>query len=181
MLYGGYLESMYAGVGGEALYRPMGERWAVGVDMNWVKQRDFNQGFGLRDYSTVTGNATLYYRSSFQDILGALSVGRYLARDIGVTLDLSREFSNGVRFGGWVTVTNATDEEYGEGSFGKGIYFSIPFDELMSSSTTRRASLAWTPLTRDGGAALARSYSLYSLTERRNIDLFHNNFYKVTE
>ncbi|QCY11372.1 YjbH domain-containing protein [Pseudomonas sp. MPC6] len=181
MLYGGYLESMYAGVGGEALYRPMGERWAVGVDMNWVKQRDFDQGFGLRDYSTITGNATLYYRSSFQDILGALSVGRYLAKDLGVTLDLSREFSNGVRFGGWMTVTNATKDEYGEGSFGKGIYFSIPFDELMSSSTTRRASLAWSPLTRDGGAALARSYSLYSLTERRNIDLFHNNFYKVTE
>ncbi|MBK5518829.1 YjbH domain-containing protein [Pseudomonas sp. TH10] len=181
MLYGGYLESMYAGVGGEALYRPMGERWAVGLDMNWVKQRDFDQGFGLRDYSTITGNATLYYRSSFQDILGALSVGRYLARDLGVTLDLSREFSNGVRFGGWLTVTNATKEEYGEGSFGKGIYFSIPFDELMSSSTTRRASLAWSPLTRDGGAGLGRSYSLYSLTERRNIDLFHSNFYKVTE
>lgn len=84
MLYGGYLESMYAGVGGEALYRPMGERWAVGLDMNWVKQRDFDQGFGLRDYSTITGNATLYYRSSFQDILGALSVGRYLARDLGL-------------------------------------------------------------------------------------------------
>lgn len=181
MLYGGYLESMFAGVGGEALYRPMGERWAVGVDMNWVKQREFDQGFGLRDYSTVTGNATLYYRSSFQDILGAVSVGRYLAGDYGVTVDLSREFNNGVRFGGWVTLTNATKEEYGEGSFGKGIYFSIPFDELMASSTTRRASLAWTPLTRDGGAALARSYSLYSLTERRNIDLFHNNFYKVTE
>lgn len=181
MLYGGYLESMFAGVGGEALYRPMGERWAVGVDMNWVKQREFDQGFGLRDYSTVTGNATLYYRSSFQDILGAVSVGRYLAGDYGVTVDLSREFNNGVRFGGWVTLTNATKDEYGEGSFGKGIYFSIPFDELMASSTTRRASLAWTPLTRDGGAALARSYSLYSLTERRNIDLFHNNFYKVTE
>ena len=181
MVYGGYLESMFAGVGSEVLYRPMGERWAVGVDMNWVKQRDFDQGFGLRDYSTITGNASLYYRSSFQDILGALSVGRYLAKDYGVTLDLSREFANGVRFGGWVTVTNATKEEYGEGSFGKGIYFSIPFDELMSSSTTRRANLAWTPLTRDGGASLGRSYSLYSLTERRNIDLFHNNFYKVTE
>ncbi|MNC51631.1 hypothetical protein D3C81_1925990 [compost metagenome] len=80
-----------------------------------------------------------------------------------------------------MTVTDATKEEYGEGSFGKCIYLSIPFDELMSSSTTRRASLAWAPLTRDGGAALARSYSLYSLTERRNIDLFHSNFYKVTE
>lgn len=51
----------------------------------------------------------------------------------------------------------------------------------MSSSTTRRANLAWTPLTRDGGTPMARSYSLYSLTERPNIDLFHNNFYKVTE
>lgn len=181
MVYGGYLESMYAGVGGEALYRPMGERWAVGADLNWVKQRDFNQGFGLRDYSTITGHVTGYYRSSFQDILGAVSVGRYLAKELGVTLDLSREFSNGVRFGGWVTLTDVSKEEYGEGSFGKGIYFSIPFDELMASSTTRRASLAWSPLTRDGGAALSRSYSLYSLTERRNIDLFHNNFYKVTE
>lgn len=181
MLYGGYLESMFAGVGAEALYRPMGERWAVGVDTNWVQQRDFNQGFGLRDYNTITGNATLYYRSSFEDILGALSVGRYLAKDIGVTLDLSREFNNGVRFGGWVTVTDATKEEYGEGSFGKGIYFSIPFDEMMVKSTTGRANMVWSPLTRDGGAALSRSYSLYSLTERRNIDLFHNNFYKVTE
>lgn len=108
MVYSGYLESMFACVGGEALYRPMGERWAVGVDMNWVKQRDFDQGLGLRDYSTITGNATLYYRSSFQDILGALSVGRYLAKDYGATLDLPREFSNGVRFGGWVTITNAT-------------------------------------------------------------------------
>lgn len=180
MVYGGYLESMYAGFGGEALYRPMGERWALGADLNWVKQRDFNQGFGLRNYSTITGNITGYYRSS-EDVLAAVSVGRYLAKDLGVTVDLSREFSNGVRFGGWVTLTNVTKDQYGEGSFGKGIYFSIPFDELMASSTARRASLVWSPLTRDGGAALARSYSLYSLTERRNIDLFHNNFDKVTE
>ncbi|MNO98932.1 hypothetical protein D3C76_906930 [compost metagenome] len=181
MAYGGYLESMYAGVGGEVLYRPMGERWAIGTDLNWVKQRDFNQGFGLRDYDTITGHVTGYYRSSFEDILAAVSVGRYLAKDWGATVDLSREFKNGVRFGAWVTLTNVTEEDYGEGSFGKGIYFTIPFDELMASSTTRRATLAWSPLTRDGGAALSHSYSLYSLTDRRNIDLFHNNFDKVTE
>ncbi|MNT98296.1 hypothetical protein D3C72_2408480 [compost metagenome] len=51
----------------------------------------------------------------------------------------------------------------------------------MASSTMRRANLVWSPLTRDGGAALSRSYSLYSLTEGRNIDLFHNNFDKVVE
>jgi hypothetical protein len=30
MVYGGLLESMYAGVGSEVLYRPMGQGWAVG-------------------------------------------------------------------------------------------------------------------------------------------------------
>ena len=35
MVYGGYLEPMYAGVGGEVLYRPMGERWSIGADLNY--------------------------------------------------------------------------------------------------------------------------------------------------
>ncbi|MDH4568449.1 YjbH domain-containing protein [Pseudomonas sp. BN414] len=181
MAYGGYLESMFAGVGGELLYRPMGERWAIGGNWNWVQQRDFEQDFGLRDYNVMTGHVTGYYRLPFEDILAAVSVGRYLARDYGVTFDLSREFRNGVRFGAWATFTNVTKEEYGEGSFGKGIYFSIPFDELMTSSTMRRANLVWSPLTRDGGASLGRSYSLYTLTEGRNIDMFHSNFDKVVE
>ncbi|MCY1272420.1 Exopolysaccharide biosynthesis protein YbjH [compost metagenome] len=86
-----------------------------------------------------------------------------------------------MRFGAWVTLTSASKEEYGEGSFSKGMYISLPFDELMSSSTMRRANLVWAPLTRDGGAMLGRSYSLYSLTEGRNMDLFHNNFGKITE
>ncbi|CDF82546.1 YjbH domain-containing protein [Pseudomonas sp. QL9] len=181
MVYGGYLESMFAGVGGELLYRPMGERWALGTDLNYVRQRDFDQGFGLRDYKVLTGHVTGYLKTDFQDVLAAVSVGRYLARDWGTTLDLSREFSNGVRFGGWVTLTTASKEEYGEGSFDKGIYVSIPFDELMSSSTMRRANLAWAPLTRDGGARLSRSYSLYGLTDGRNLDMFDGSFQKITE
>ncbi|WP_444677520.1 YjbH domain-containing protein [Halomonas sp. E19] len=43
MGYGGYLEMMYAGVGSELLYRPFGQRWALGVDLNAVRQRDFDQ------------------------------------------------------------------------------------------------------------------------------------------
>ncbi len=180
MVYAGYLESMYAGFGSELLYRPMGERWAVGADLNYVRQRDFNQGFGLRDYRTVTGNITSYTKMPF-DIDAAISVGRYLARDWGTTIDLSREFRNGVRFGGWVTRTTASSEEYGEGSFDKGIYISIPFDEMMSMSTMSRANLTWAPLTRDGGARLNRQYSLYNMTDGRNRDAFYENFQKITE
>jgi hypothetical protein len=180
MVYGGYLESMFAGVGGELLYRPMGERWAVGADLNYVRQREFDQGFGLRGYKTVTGHITAYTELPF-DMQAAVSVGRYLARDWGTTIDLSHEFSNGVKFGGWVTRTTVTAEEFGEGSFDKGIYISVPFDELMSVSTLRRANLVWAPLTRDGGARLNRQYSLHTMTDGRNIDAFYKNFEKITE
>ena len=180
MVYGGYLESMYAGVGGEVLYRPMGERWSVGADLNYVRQRDFDQGFGLRDYRTVTGHITSYTKLPF-DLDAAVSVGRYLARDWGTTIDISREFTNGVKFGGWVTRTTASSEEYGEGSFDKGIYISIPFDEMMSVSTMSRANIAWAPLTRDGGAMLHRQYSLQTMTDGRNRDAFYENFEKITE
>jgi len=180
MVYGGYLESMFAGVGGELLFRPTGQRWSVGADLNYVRQREFNQGFGLRDYSTVTGHITGYTDLPF-DTQAAVSVGRYLARDWGTTIDLSREFSNGVRFGAWATLTTATTAEYGEGSFDKGIYLSIPFDELMSMSTMRRANIVWSPLTRDGGARLNRSYWLHSMTDSRDSDMFYRNFDKITE
>jgi len=180
MVYGGYLESMYAGLGGEVLYRPMGERWSIGADLNYVRQRDFDQGFGLRDYRTVTGHITSYTKLPF-DLDAAVSVGRYLARDWGTTIDISREFTNGVKFGGWVTRTTASKEEYGEGSFDKGIYISIPFDEMMSVSTMSRANIAWAPLTRDGGAMLHRQYSLHTMTDGRNRDAFYENFQKITE
>ncbi|UXL40458.1 YjbH domain-containing protein [Pseudomonas fragi] len=180
MVYGGYLEPMYAGVGGELLYRPMGERWSLGADLNYVRQRDFDQGFGLRDYRTVTGHITSYTKLPF-DLDAAVSVGRYLARDWGTTIDISREFTNGVKFGGWVTRTTASKEEYGEGSFDKGIYISIPFDEIMSVSTMSRANIAWAPLTRDGGAMLHRQYSLHTMTDGRNRDAFYENFEKITE
>ncbi|WP_315263917.1 YjbH domain-containing protein [Pseudomonas fragi] len=180
MVYGGYLESMYAGVGGELLYRPMGERWSIGADLNYVRQREFDQGFGLRDYRTITGHITSYTKLPF-DLDAAVSVGRYLARDWGTTIDISREFTNGVKFGGWVTRTTASKEEYGEGSFDKGIYISIPFDEMMSVSTMSRANIAWAPLTRDGGAMLHRQYSLHTMTDGRNRDAFYENFEKISE
>ena len=52
----GYLESMFAGAGGEILWWPNTERWALGADLYEVKQRDFNRLFGLQNYNVVTGH-----------------------------------------------------------------------------------------------------------------------------
>ncbi|WP_074778754.1 YjbH domain-containing protein [Halopseudomonas bauzanensis] len=181
MAYVGLLESMFGGVGGEVLYRPFDAGWAIGVDANWVKQRGFRQNFDFRDYSTWTGHITGYSQTRFWDILAKGSAGRYLAGDYGATLDLSRRFANGVTVGAWATRTDVSSEDFGEGSFDKGIYFTFPFDAFFSRSTTSAGTIAWNPTTRDGGARLARQYGLYNMTNARNIDHFNDGFGLMTE
>jgi len=166
--YGGLLEDMFAGVGGEVLYRPMNSTLAIGVDVNSVKQRDFEQDFGLRDYQVNTGHATLYWDTGFEDILVKTSVGQYLAGDKGATVDLSRVFDNGVKMGAFFTRTNVSAEQFGEGSFDKGVYVTLPFDAFFTQSVPGTASLVYNPLTRDGGAKLNRSVELYDFTNARD-------------
>ncbi len=168
MGYGGLLETMFAGAGGELLYRPFNSDVALGLDVNWVKQREFDQRFGMRDYSTWTGHLTGYWQTDFEDMLAKVSVGRYLAGDLGVTFDVSREFESGIRLGGWATFTDA-GSDFGEGSFDKGVYLSLPLDAFFVRSTRQRAQIAWRPLTRDGGAQLARRQSLFDLTGERSM------------
>ena len=167
-VYAGYLESMFGGVGAEWLYKAPGSRTAFGVDVNAVRQRNFEQDFGFRDYKVATGHATLYWDTGWQDVQAKLSVGRYLAKDFGATLDMSRVFKNGVTIGAFATKTNVSAAQFGEGSFDKGIYLSIPFDAMLTRSSNTIANFVWKPLTRDGGAMLARANQLYYLTSARN-------------
>ncbi|MGO1430012.1 MAG: YjbH domain-containing protein [Halomonas sp.] len=134
-----------------------------------MRQRDFDQQFGLRDYSTWTGHLNAYLETGVEDVLAKLSVGRYLAGDAGATLDLSREFDSGVRIGAWGTWTDAGDD-FGEGSFDKGLYLALPLDAFFSFSSRDQSTLRWQPLTRDGGARLNRQYELYGLTQERRMD-----------
>lgn len=182
MVYAGLLESMYAGAGGEVLYRPLNERWAVGVEANWVKQRDFDQRFSFRDYSVATGHASFYYMwGEERRVVTALSAGRYLAKDWGATLAVSRAFDNGVTMGAYATKTDVSSKDFGEGSFDKGIYVSVPFDFLLPRSTRARANFAWNPLYRDGGARLARSYGLYQMTSERDPEFFFDNLQTIDD
>ncbi len=173
-VYGGYLEEVFAGVGGEWLYRPFASRLAYSIDANYVKQRDFRQDFGFRDagtqtgYRTATGHATAYWDTGWNDVLASVSVGRYLAKDTGATVKVSRTFQNGVTLGAFASKTSASAEQFGEGSFDKGIFLGIPLDAMLARSTATNASWLWRPLTRDGGALLARSNTLYGMTRVRS-------------
>lgn len=170
-VYGGYLESMFGGVGAEMLYRPLDSQLAIGVNANWVKQRDWNDMMRFADYDVVTGHVTGYWRPTFvDDVQVALSVGQYLAKDKGATVDIARRFDSGVVVGAYATITNASREEYGEGSFTKGFYVSIPLELMTVTPSRSRAQIGWTPLTRDGGQMLGRKYQLYNVTSDRDIN-----------
>lgn len=182
LTYAGYLESMYAGIGGEVLYRPLHSDLALGFDVNWVKQRTFEQNFNFRNYDVVTGHITAYQQNFLMpEVLLKISAGRYLAGDVGLTIDIGRKFSNGVRMGVWATKTNVSAAQFGEGSFDKGFYIAIPFDLMTTRSTQEKANIILQPLTRDGGARLNRSQTLYDLTEGRNLEFFHQNFRRIQE
>ena len=168
--YGGYLEWMFAGVGGEYLYRPVASPLALGVDMNRVKQRDFQQNFNFLSpsYLVNTGHATVYWDTGWQNILTKVSAGQYLAGDRGGTLDISKVFANGMQIGAYFTKTNMSSINYGEGSNDKGIYFTIPFDAFLSKRTNAVATFMYQPYYKDGGAFLQRKYRLYDLTRMRD-------------
>ncbi|WP_373689578.1 YjbH domain-containing protein [Photobacterium pectinilyticum] len=184
--YGGYLEMMFGGVGGEVMYRPQNSNWALGVDLNYVVQRDPDSQFGFfteevqydpitnRNYrvqtGAPTGHATLYYQPQWEwlpNTLFKVSAGQYLTEDYGVTVDFSKQFDSGVIAGAFVAQTNLSADEFGEGSYNKGFYLSIPFDVMTVKPSTNRATISWLPLTRDGGQMLNRKYELYSVTDAR--------------
>ncbi|ELB2938997.1 YjbH domain-containing protein [Vibrio alginolyticus] len=185
--YAGYLESMFAGVGTEFLYRPQGANWAIGADVNVISQRDPQSYFGVYDekwqnvpeygrpFQVIdkgfTGFVSGYYYPQWeflQDLMIQVDVGQFLAGDVGTQINVSKQFKSGVIAGAFASFTDLSADEFGEGSFTKGFYLSIPFDIMTVKPSNNRANFSWQPLTRDGGQKLGRKYSLIELTDERN-------------
>ncbi|MDA1101515.1 MAG: YjbH domain-containing protein, partial [Proteobacteria bacterium] len=166
----GLFEQMFGGVGGEILYRPYGSRLALGIDLNRVRQRDYDQRLDFLNYEVTTGHLNVYYKLPFMGLLGEIHAGQFLAGDRGSQFAVTREFESGVAVGAWATFTNVSAAEFGEGSFDKGIYIQIPFEAFLTTSSLRGGSLAFRPLTRDGGQMLAMQRRVYGMVEGGNLD-----------
>jgi hypothetical protein len=174
--YAGILESMYAGIGGEVLYEPHAQRWAIGATFNGLQQRGFEKNFELLDYSAVTGFVSFYYASPWYNVDVAIHAGRYLARDKGATFEARRTFDNGFSIGGFFTRTDVPAELFGEGSFDKGLYFKIPFNGIFPGNSKSSYAAIMRPLERDGGRRLEDfSGSLWYARRSVRYDALSNN------
>ncbi len=157
----GYLERMYGGVSGEVLWKPVDKPYALGVEVNYVKQRDFDQRLGFQDYSVVTGHVSGYYALQ-NGYMAQVDVGRYLAGDFGATLSLDRKFANGWKIGAFATLTDVPFDDFGEGSFDKGIRIEIPFAWATGKQTRKAYKNTIRPILRDGGARVDVEGRLYN-------------------
>lgn len=173
----GYMEQMFGGISGELLWKPVDSRWAFGAEMNYVAQRNPRQlfSFSLPDYmyesdgdppegpdsyTVATGHLSAYYQ--IDDAFHIqVDVGRYLAGDVGATISFDREFANGWRVGAFATKTNISAEDFGSGSFDKGITLEIPFAWVLGKPTRETSTTVIRPFGRDGGARLNVGTRLY--------------------
>ena len=160
MISAGILEDMFSGAGMEYLYFKPNDNYAFGIDVFKVRKRDYFWRFGHLDYENTLATANFYYRNYGTIPFDMrVSAGEYLAGDVGYTLELSRSFYNGVQFGVFATFTDVTVQQFGEGSFDKGIFFNIPiYGNLVN--------YMWRPLTKDPGAKLNRKNTLHDLLVR---------------
>jgi hypothetical protein len=149
--FGGILEEMYSGVGGEVLWRRADLPFAFGANLMAVRQREYDKMFGLRDYKTVTGHVSAYWATGFHNFDVALHAGRYLAKDLGTTLEVQKRFANGWSVGVFATLTDVPFDVFGEGSFDKGLIFRIPFDLYGPRNTQGSYRAIIRSINRDGG------------------------------
>lgn len=163
----GYLETAYAGLSAELLWKPVDSRLAIGIEANYLQPRDFDQLFELRSRNTpggkiprASGHVSAYYDLGF-GFHTQVDVGRYLAGDWGATLSVDREFANGWRVGAFMTQTDFSSREFGNGSFDKGIRLEIPLAWAVGTPTRQRTGLTLRPFLRDGGARVRVEDRLY--------------------
>ncbi|MBW7920488.1 MAG: YjbH domain-containing protein [Rubellimicrobium sp.] len=180
----GYFETMFGGVSTELLYSPVDTRWAIGAELNYVAQRANDGGLGFggyceagghdycdpsddHDYRTLTGHLSLYYGLSDQ-LQAQVDVGRYLAGEWGATVALDREFGNGWRIGGQVTVTDAHGLA-GQDDYSAGIRISMPADFLYGTPSRGRSGASLGLYSGDAGSRLGVSGRLYDFVREGQV------------
>jgi hypothetical protein len=150
----GFLEPMYGGVASEILYKPFNKNYAASIEFNNVKKRAFDQKFNFQNYKVQTSRFNAAYYYSKMNILAKWSYGTYLAKDRGYTFDISRRMPSGWKAGVWFSNTNVSAEQFGEGSFDKGFYFSVPLNIFSKGYSKNVTGFSLRTMTRDGGQQL---------------------------
>lgn len=168
---GGWLEEMYAGAGGEALWRPFGKAFALGAE-GWVllaRDPDTPLAQGFLPGAGASGFVNAWYEIPGTDLTARLKAGRYLAGDFGATFGLDARFRGGAKLETFVTAT----QDRGRDAFGEklplaaGVRLTLPVGGAGARFVPEGSGISATlaPMGRREGASLENPLPLYDLTE----------------
>lgn len=172
----GLFEPEYGGVAGEWLYYPVNSDWAIGMDFALLKKRaphgvDFTSyvrkldGFKPRWVKFLGSQyfLNLYYNWRCTSLDFKISIGKFLANDYGIRMEISRYFPSGLELGFWYTYTNAHDVINNAVYHDKGVFFSIPLDIFYTRTSRSRWGYGMSAWLRDVGVTASTGGQLYQL------------------
>lgn len=164
----GYFETQYAGIGIECFRYFNNGLWGLGFDSQMVKKRDPYSTFKIHEeYDDWYRTAFLNIYANIIPSLGlesGLKIGRFLAGDPGVRIDLRRTFKY-FTIGAWYTKTD-TDlfaSEKNKAASQKGVYITFPLSIFFQKDSPKRMNYTFSSFTRDQGATVRQPGSLYPL------------------
>lgn len=156
---GGLLDEMHAGTSLEALYRPVGRRWAAGAALDLPLERVPGTAL-VRPEPLLAWSAAIHRDDPDGNGSLSLQAGRYLGGDHGATLSLKREIGHGLKLRAHATWTDGTD---GRPYSGYGLDLVLPLHRPAGLPLTLRPELRLR--SQDGGGrSLDQPLPLHDLT-----------------
>ncbi|MCB9979350.1 MAG: YjbH domain-containing protein [Rhodospirillales bacterium] len=167
----GYIEEMFAGTGGEVLWRPFGKRFALGGELWEASRRDPSTpgAVGIADSPVWSGHLNGWLEWPEDHLTFYAKAGRYLGGDWGGTVGLVRDFSNGAKIDASVTLTDGLDrDEFGRRSpAGQAMLsLSLPFGSVPTRLIPQGSEfhLNVRPVGRNAGQFIENPAPLYDRT-----------------
>ena len=162
----GYFETMYAGIGGEALYFIGDGKIALGFEGDWGKKRYPKKLFKLMDVDRHTILGSVYYYYPNMEITFKTQYGRFLAGDAGWKIDINRRYKTGAVLGVFLTYTdtdNINQPDFNDNYNNKGFYLSLPIRMFYTKDSTKALHYNISPWTRDVGQTIPHLKDLYNI------------------
>lgn len=165
----GFLEEMYAGYGGEVLYRPFQSPFSIGAEAWNVYGRDPSMplaaAFIPGDH--FTGHVNMFYDIPDTDITAFAKVGKFIGGDFGVNGGAQIQFANGLKAKAYMTVTDADNKDVfnSDRNVVAGFQLAMPLGNVKFVPQGSEARMKIEPFARDDGALLDKPVSLYEITE----------------
>lgn len=180
----GYLEDNFVGLDLEWYKSMFDDRFGIGLQYQYVYKREVKNLFKIDDENSYTAAfVNMYYLLSpkYDTHLG-LKIGKFLAGDKGIRVDISRNYKD-FTLGAFATITDSEDvfsNSLNKNYIDKGVFIKIPLEALSYKNFKQRTIFNISQYSRDVGHYAKTLNSLYPMnSSENNSTIMKKQIYKL--